>query len=219
MSTGTERRTQAERSEATRTALIAAARRMFAEHGYAGVATEELVEAAGVTRGALYHHFDGKADLFLAVFEAIERELAERLAAEMASTPDPWQGLNAALERCLDLCLEPEVQRVVLLDAPWVLGWDQWREVEARHGLGLLKLALGGLIDAGVVDAQPVDPLAHAILGALAEAGLYVARADDVGAARTEMGAVLRRLLEGIRRRSVDGDGGRRRGGIPGARR
>jgi AcrR family transcriptional regulator len=193
------KRTQAERSEATRAALIAAARGLFAERGYAGVGTEELVRASGVTRGALYHHFDGKADLFGAVFEVVERELAEKLGAEALSKADPWEGLVAALEMFLDVCTKPEVQRIALLDAPSVLGWEAWREIEARYGLGLIKLALQNLIDAGVVEPQPVDPLAHAILGTLAEAGLYVARADDVEAARTEMGAVLRRMLEGLR--------------------
>src|SRR4051812_29963063 len=170
-------RTQAERSEATQSVLVSTARRLFAERGYAGVGTEELVRAAGVTRGALYHHFDGKADLFGAVFEQIEQELAERLAAEALSRKDPWEGLLAALEMFLDLCVEPEVQRIALLDAPSVLGWDAWREVEARHGLGLIRLALQNLINDGAIEAQPVEPLAHAILGALIEAGLYVARA------------------------------------------
>jgi AcrR family transcriptional regulator len=195
------KRTQTERSETTRAALIAAARSLFAERGYSGVGTEELVRASGVTRGALYHHFDGKADLFGAVFEEIERELAERFAAEALSKPDPWEALLAALQMFLDVCVEPEVQRIALLDAPSVLGWEAWREVEARYGLGLIKLALQNLIDGGVVDPQPVDPLAHAILGTMAEAGLYVARADDVDAARGEMGAVLRRMLEGLRSR------------------
>lgn len=196
---GEARRTQAERSEATRAALTAAGRRLFAEHGYAGVGTEELVQAAGVTRGALYHHFEGKADLFRVVFEEVERELAERFASEALSKPDPWEGMVAALEMFLDVCGEPEVQRIALLDAPWVLGWEAWREIEARYGLGLIKLAFQNLIDAGLVEPQPVDPLAHAILGTLSEAGLYVARAEDVGAARAEMGAVLRRMLEGLR--------------------
>ena len=196
---GGGRRTQAERSEATKAALIATARRLFAERGYAGVGTEELVRASGVTRGALYHHFDGKADLFGAVFEQIERELAERLATEALSREDPWEGLLAALEMFLDVCVEPEVQRIALLDAPSVLGWDAWREVEARHGLGLIRLALQNLIDEGAIDPQPVEPLAHAILGTLIEAGLYVARADPIAPARAQMGTVLRRMLEGLR--------------------
>jgi len=196
------RRTQAERSGATRAALVASARALFAERGYSNVATEQLVRAAGVTRGALYHHFDGKADLFRAVFEEVESELAERFATEALAQPDPWEGLLSALEMFLDVCVEPEVQRIALLDAPSILGWEAWREVEARYGLGLIKLALQNLIDAGVVETQPVDPLAHAILGTLAEAGLYVARAGDTDAARAQMGAVLRRLLDGLRTRS-----------------
>jgi AcrR family transcriptional regulator len=196
---GGGRRTQAERSEATQAALIATARRLFAERGYAGVGTEELVRASGVTRGALYHHFEGKADLFGAVFEQIEGELAERLANEALSREDPWEGLLAGLEMFLDVCVEPEVQRIALLDAPSVLGWDAWREVEARHGLGLIRLALQTLIDERAIEEQPVEPLAHAILGTLIEAGLYVARADQVDVARAQMGTVLRRMLEGLR--------------------
>jgi AcrR family transcriptional regulator len=194
-----EQRTQAERSEATRAALIATARRLFADRGYAGVATEELVRAAGVTRGALYHHFEGKAELFGAVFEQIEAELAERLATESLAKEDPWEGLLAGLGMFLDVCVEPEVQRIALLDAPSVLGWDAWREVEERHGLGLIRLALQNLIDQEAIEPQPVEPLAHAILGTLIEAGLYVARADQVDVARAEMGTVLRRMLEGLR--------------------
>lgn len=196
---GAGRRTQAERSEATQAALIAAARTLFAERGYAGVGTEELVRASGVTRGALYHHFEGKADLFLAVFEQIERELAERLATEALSKEDPWEGLLAGLEMFLDVCVEPEVQRIALIDAPSVLGWETWREIEGRYGLGLIRIGLENLMDAGIARRQPVDPLAHALLGALSEAGLYVARADDVPAARAEMEEVLRRLLDGLR--------------------
>jgi AcrR family transcriptional regulator len=212
---GDGRRTQAERSEATRAALTAAGRRLFAERGFGGVGTEELVQAAGVTRGALYHHFEGKADLFRAVFEEVERELAERFASEALSRPDPWEGMMAALEMFLDVCGEPDVQRIALLDAPSVLGWEAWREIEARYGLGLIKLALQNLIDAGRMEPQPVDPLAHALLGALVEAGLYVARADDVAAARAEMGAVLSRMLEGLR----NDDGGAPGGSTAAARR
>jgi AcrR family transcriptional regulator len=196
---GDGRRTQAERSQATRAALVAAARKLFAERGYAGVGTEELVRASGVTRGALYHHFEGKAELFGAVFEQIEQELAQRLATEALSRDDPWEGLLAGLEMFLDVCVEPEVQRIALLDAPSVLGWDAWREVEERHGLGLIRLALQNLVDEGAIPRQPVEPLAHAILGTLIEAALYVARAEPLDAARAEMGTVLRRMLEGLR--------------------
>jgi AcrR family transcriptional regulator len=193
------RRTQSERSGATQGALITTARQLFAERGYANVGTEEIVRAAGVTRGALYHHFDGKGGLFRAVFEQVEAEISERLASEALSRSDPWEAMVAGLELFLDLCTDPEVQRIALLDAPSVLGWEVWREIEGRYGLGLMRLGLENLMDAGIAQRQPVDPLAHALLGTLYEAGLYVARADDVRAAREEMEAVLRGMLEGLR--------------------
>jgi AcrR family transcriptional regulator len=193
------RRTQAERSSSTRAALIATARRLFGQRGYAEVGTEEIVRAAGLTRGALYHHFEGKSELFRAVFEQVESEVAERLASEALSRSDPWEAMVAGLEMFLDVCVEPEVQRIALLDAPSVLGWETWREIEGRYGLGLVSTALENLMDAGIAERQPVEPLAHALLGTLYEAGLYVARAGDVAVARAEMGTVLRRMLDGLR--------------------
>jgi AcrR family transcriptional regulator len=185
--------------EATRAQLIATARALFGERGYAAVGTEEIVRSAGVTRGALYHHFDGKADLFRAVFEEMEAELAERIAGEALSQPDAWKAHLAAVEFFLDACQDPEVQRIALVDAPWVLGWKTWREIEARYWLGLIKVSLQALMDAGLIAEQPVDPLAQTMLGALTEAGLYVAGADDASAARADMSTVVRRLLEGLR--------------------
>jgi len=193
------RRTQAERSSSTRAALIATARRLFAERGSADVGTEEIVRAAGVTRGALYHHFEGKSGLFRAVFEQLESEIAERLANEALSRPDPWEAMAAGLEMFLDVCVEPEVQRIALLDAPSVLGWTEWREIASRYSLGLIRLGLQNLIDAGIAEPQPIEPLAHAILGMLTEAGLYVAGAEDPEGARVEMGEVLRGMLETLR--------------------
>jgi AcrR family transcriptional regulator len=193
------RRTQTERSEATRAALLRAARELFAERGYGGVGTEEIVRRSGVTRGALYHHFRGKADLFRAVFERLEAELAERFAGEALARPDPWEALGAGTEMFLDVCLEPEVQRIALLDAPSVLGWEEWREIEARYSLGLIKAGLEAAMEAGAIERRPLDALAHVILGAMMETGLFVARAEDVPAARAEGGEVLRRLLESLR--------------------
>ena len=187
------------RSEATRARLVATARRLFAERGYAHVSVEQIVAEAGVTRGALYHHFEDKADLFRAVFEQVEGELAERLATDALTRDDPWEAQLAGLDAFLDACNEPEIQQIALLDAPSVLGWEAWREIEARYGLGLVIAGLTNLIELGLIHEQPVEPAAHAILGALAEAGLYVARADDPEAARGEMRAVLHRMVEGLR--------------------
>jgi AcrR family transcriptional regulator len=191
------KRTQAGRSEATRGALIEAARRLFAEHGYAGIGTEEIVRSAGVTRGALYHHFGGKRDLFEAVYVRIEADLAERIAAGAlaANAESPLGAMRAGAEMFLDACTEPEAQRIVLLDGPSVLGWDRWREIAAEHGLGLIEASLTAAIEAGAIARQPVRPLAHVLMGALDEAAMLVARAEDPEAMRAEVGRTLDTLL------------------------
>ena len=196
---GPARRTQAERAEATRGALIAAARRLFGARGYAEVGTEEIVREAGVTRGALYHHYDGKRDLLRAVYEQIEREIAEDIAGRAVPGATVLDTLRLGAERFLDHCLEPDVQRIALLDAPAVLGWEQWREIGARYGLGLISGLLTAGIEAGEIRRQPVDPLAHALLGALDEIAMLVARADDPAAARDEAAETLAGMVEGLR--------------------
>src|SRR3954454_526824 len=191
------KRTQAERTEATRTALIAAARPLFAQRGYAGIGTEEIARGAGVTRGALYHHFEGKRELFEAVYEQIEIELAERIAsgALRANATSPLAAMKAGAEMFLLASTEPETQRVVLLDGPSVLGWDRWREIATEHGLGLIEATLQAAVDAGAIAPQPVRPLAHVLMGALDEAAMLVARAEDPEAMRAEVGATLDSLL------------------------
>jgi AcrR family transcriptional regulator len=196
------KRTQAERSQSTRQALVAAARPLFADRGYAGVGTEEIVRAAGVTRGALYHHFDGKRELFEAVYEQIEVELAERIAAGalQANAASPLEAMRAGAEMFLRVSTEPEAQQIVLLDGPSVLGWDRWREIAAAHGLGLIEATLGAAIEAGSIDPQPVRPLAHVLMGALDEAAMLVARAEDPDKMRAEVGQTLGALLDGLSR-------------------
>jgi len=200
-STPSPQRTQSERSDATRTALIAAARPLFAQRGYADVGTEQIVRAAGVTRGALYHHFGGKDKLFLAVFEDVEEELLELIGARVVASAvsSPLAALGEGIDEMLALAVDPGFAQIALIDAPAVLGWQQWREVGWRYGMGLTEQVLGAAIEAGELPEQPVRPLAHALLGALDEAVLYVARAEDQAAARTQMAAVLGALLSGLR--------------------
>ena len=198
MSQAPPRRTQAERSETTRTALIAAGRRLFADRGYAHVGTEEIVREAGVTRGALYHHFRGKKELLAAVYEQIEAELTEQLAATLVPGASVLETLRRGADAFLDHCLEPEVQQIVLLDAPAVLGWEQWREIGARYGLGLIEALVKAGIESGEIRQQPVKPLAHALLGALDEIAMLVARADDPRAARESAGETLAGLVEAL---------------------
>lgn len=194
-----KRRTQADRTAATRAALIDAARRLFAEHGFADVSTEAIAARAGVTRGALYHQFPDKTELFAGVFEAVEQDVTSRLAERLeAELSDPVSLLSAGVEGWLDACIEPEVQQIVLLDGPAVLGWDRWREIALRYGGGMVKAMVELAIDAGRMARQPVGPLAHVLMGALDEAGIYVARAEDPAAARTEMVAALQGLIDGL---------------------
>src|SRR3954453_13283394 len=196
------KQTQAERSDATRAALVAAARPLFAGRGYAGVGTEEIARAAGLTRGALYHHFEGKRELFEAVYEQIEIELAERIAsgALQANASSPLAAMKAGAEMFLLASTEPETQQIVLLDGPSVLGWDRWREIATEHGLGLIEATLQAAGEAGGIDSQAVRPLAHVLMGALDEAAMLVARASDPERMRAEVGRTLGALLDGLSR-------------------
>jgi AcrR family transcriptional regulator len=190
---------QAVRSEATRKALVDVGRKLFAKRGYADVGTEEIVRRAGVTRGALYHHFSGKEDLFRAVAEQVEEEMTRKSAEAALAHEDPWEQQRAGWEAFLDACLDPAVQRIILLDAPSVLGPKEWREIASRYGLALVQFGIQSLIDAGLIAKQPVDPLAHLVIGALSEAAVVIAQAEDTAAARVEMGAALERLMTGLR--------------------
>jgi len=188
-----------EQSEATRAALLAAGEQLFAERGYAGTATEDVVARASVTRGALYHHFKDKQDLFRAVFIVVEERLTGQLAEVALAASDPWKTLTSGADAFLDLCMDPTVQRIVLIDAPSVLGWQQWRELEAQYGLGLLKEALRDAMDSGVLAAQPVDTLAHLLLAALNEAALFIAQAANRERARADVGTTIVGLLTALR--------------------
>jgi AcrR family transcriptional regulator len=199
MSAQAHRGRQAERSEATRKALVDVGRKLFAKRGYADVGTEEIVRRAGVTRGALYHHFSGKEDLFRAVAEQVEEEMTRKSAEAALAHEDPWEQQRAGWEAFLDACLDPAVQRIILLDAPSVLGPKVWREIASKYGLALVQFGITSLIDAGLIAKQPVDPLAHLVIGALSEAAVVIAQAEDTEAARTEMGAALERLMTGLR--------------------
>jgi AcrR family transcriptional regulator len=186
------------RSEATRRRLVTAARTLFGARGFADVGTEEVVRAAGVTRGALYHQFRDKADLFAAVAEEVEAEIAERIASTTGVEAEPVDALRTGARLFLDACAAPEVERIILLDAPAVLGWEAWRDLTDRYGLGLVQFGLQSAIEAGAIVPQPVAPLAHVLIGALNESALYVARAEDPVAAREQCVAIIDRILHGL---------------------
>ena len=195
---------KAEQSEATRTALLQAARELFTEHGYADTATEDIAQRARVTRGALYYHFRDKAGLFCAVFEDLNLHIAQKVVSAIQSSReerrDLWdQIVRTGTETYLEACLDPAVQRITSIEAPAVLGWEKYRELDEKYGIGLIRGALQELMDVGLIAPQPAEPLAHLVLSAVVEAAMYIARADDIPAARKEMAASLERLLNGLR--------------------
>jgi len=200
-----KKRTQRERTESTREALIAAARELFTERGYEQVGTEEIVRAAGVTRGALYHHFGDKASLLEAVYNRIEAESTERVARIVLGSDlhSPLEAMKAGIEAFLEECEKPELRQVALHDAPAVLGWERWREIGAANGLGLIEASLGAAIEAGELRPVPVKPTAHLLMGALDEAAMLLAR-DDRPEARIEVTEVLAALLDSLAVKHLD---------------
>lgn len=189
-----------EQTEATRNALLRVARRYFAERGYSEAGIETVVQRARVTRGALYHHFRDKLDLFRAVFEREEQMIVEKVAKSALAQSDPWQQLIAGCEAFLDVCLDPVIQRIVLIDGPSVLGWEKWREIDNQCGAALFREGLRQAMDAGLIERQPVESLARLLLGAINEGAMLIAHSDNVKAARAEVGGNIRRLLEGLRK-------------------
>lgn len=193
------RRTQAERTAATRTALIAAGRRLFAEHGYAGVGTEALTHEAGVSRGALYHQFGDKTELFACVLADVEASVTARLAASIPpGATDLVEIMTASMEAWLDACESPEVQRIVLIDGPSVLGWIRWREICQPHILGLIESVLIGASEAGALLPLPTRPLAHLLLAMADEAALYFNAASDPVAAHAELVLIVRTFVSSL---------------------
>ena len=192
---------KAEQGEATRAKLLRVARDLFARRGYAGVGTEEIVRRAKVTRGALYHHFRDKKDLFRAVYEQFEQELVESLGERIAGIEDAGELLETGVRSFLDACTDPALSQISLIDAPSVLGWAEWREVDARYGMGLVKLGLEAAMQQGLIPRQDPDPLAHLMLAALGEAALLIANADDPRAARREIEGPLLAVVEGLQAR------------------
>ena len=190
---------RAEQAAGTRSELMRTARELFAERGYAGVGTEEIVARAGVTRGALYHHFEDKKDLFRAVHEELERDLVASIGERIAGIDDPWELLVTGVRAVLDACTEPALMRIALVDAPVVLGWEEWRDIDTRYGLGLVSFGLQNAMDRGLFRRQAVRPLAHLLAGSMTEAAMMIAHAPDHEAARREVEGPLLAILEGLR--------------------
>jgi AcrR family transcriptional regulator len=199
MSTAQSRREQY--SQATRTALLAAATRRFAERGFAGTALEEIAADIQATRGAVYHHFAGKTALFEAVFEQLETAAINRATAAASSATSPRDAAFAALDAFLDDCCDPVYGKVVWHEAPLALGWHRWRECEEKFAYGLVEQLIGALMDSGELERQPLETLTRIAFSMLSAAGLALSETPgpDKPRVRAEYGAVIRRLISGLR--------------------
>lgn len=197
--------TRSEKSDATRMKLIESARRLFGTESYAAVSLAQIVAASGVTKGAFYHHFPGgKKDLMEAVYEQVEAEFTEmvtsRVLPDMAGeNVDPLAVVEEAIGVTLDASLDPELQQIVLIDSPSVLGWTRWREIADDHSLAVVKALLDAARKSGSIKPLPVDTLANLLMAALSEAILMIARAEDQGQAKADAADSLRALVDGLR--------------------
>lgn len=193
------RQSNVQRSDQTHAALLTAARHEFTERGYAAAGTDAIVQRAQVTRGALYYHFKDKRDLFRAVFTVIEEEILAKIEERAAGAPGVFDGLIAGCEAFLDSCLDRDVRQIALVDAPSVLGWAQWREIDARYGMRSLRQGLEACVQSGALRPLPIDPMTHLLSGAMNEAALLIAESAEPVAARAEMGRSLTELILGLR--------------------
>ena len=192
------RRTQAERTEATTAALVDAARDLFAHDGYAATSLDAVAAKARVTKGAVYHHFQGKQQLFEAVFVREVDRLCAVMPAVYASKRDPWDAFGACCRAFLEECLEPGLQRIMLLDALAAMGWEGVRRMEAPM-MELMEVAIAAAVEAGRIAPRPAGPLAVFLYGALCETSMSVARADNQKAAHRRALTELSHLLNGLR--------------------
>ena len=189
-----------ENGQKTAAQLVAIARKFFRTRGYSNTALEDVVREAGVTRGALYHHFDGKKGLFLSVFNDVQAEIANRLIKVDKSGLSIWDKFISCTRVFFEACLDSELQQIVLIDAPAVLGWDTWRKIDEEKTFGILRSHLKDLIDKGIIKPLPIEPLTHAISGANNETLLWIAESDDAKKAFDEAWSTINAFLWSLRK-------------------
>jgi len=184
------------KGQATRTRIVDAAGELFAKRGYQDTSIEDVLDKSGISRGALYHHFRDKEELFVAVLEAVEARIADATVKASRGIADPVGALLAGCNAWLDVSRDPAIRQIVLVDAPAVLGWQKWREIDARYGFGLLKGSLRAAAEAGRLSPTLIEPLAHVLLAAVLEIALLMARANDAPGSVKQAKAALRELIE-----------------------
>jgi len=194
-------RTKSKQRAETMHRLITVAREQFAEHGYAQASTEAIVQMAGVTRGALYHHFQSKEGLFKAVVAEVQGEVGRRVAEASQAQPDPWDQLMIGCQAFLRACLEPDVLRILLIDGPAVIGWEAWREMDAKNAMRLLEEGIREMAEHGIIKVASVTAATHLISGAMNEAVLWIAQTSHPQQALDETIEMLEQILVGLKKR------------------
>ncbi|WGR94756.1 TetR/AcrR family transcriptional regulator [Bradyrhizobium sp. ISRA443] len=191
--------TQAERREKTRTSIVKAARRIFGERGFTATTMDDIAAGARVAKGAVYHHFATKEAVFEAVFEQVSVDLVADLDRVARAENDPLAAMAAGTQGYFAACSKGPTGQIILRDGPAVLGWERWREIDARHFGGKFSHALTAAMEAGVIAKQPIEPLARLLLGAVTEAAVAVSAGPDIGKAGTDYARAFRSLLDALR--------------------
>ena len=196
----TVRSRRLEYSEATRQALVDSAVELFKKRGYASTSLDEVAKRARLTKGALYHHFSGKQALFEAAFGAVERAAKGKIAEIVDGPGGAWDRASAALQHWFQVCLDPTYQRLVMNEAPVVMGWERWREAEDQFSFGVIRTAVRDVIEAGEFEQLPVEAAARLLFGALSAGAMMIASAPDQRKANAEVSTTIVRMLESMRR-------------------
>jgi AcrR family transcriptional regulator len=186
--------------ESTREALVDSALELFTKRGYAGTSLEAIVKRARVTKGALYHHFSGKQALFEAVFDRVETAAMNRLTTSVGGDGSAWERALAGIQEYVRVCLEPSYQRIVIHEAPVVMGWERWREAEERFSYGLVRDTVESLVEAGEIEPLPAEVTARVLFGALSAGAETIAGAKDPKRAAAEVSRTIVAVMTGMRR-------------------
>jgi AcrR family transcriptional regulator len=189
-------------TESTRQALVSSALDLFTKRGYAGTSLEAIVKRARVTKGALYHHFSGKQALFEAAFDQVETRAMDGLTEVVAGEGTAWERAMAGIQAYVGVCLEPSYQRIVIHEAPVVMGWERWREAEEHFSYGLVRAMVEALVDAGEIEPLPVEVTARILFGALSAGAETIASSPEPKKAAADVRRTIVAVMEGMRRKA-----------------